>query len=121
VEEAFWTEETIIEADELEEAETGTVADVRGSLRDMSITPAPSVNGSQGSGDDDVGKLVNISDTESADTRKGAGAKVKQKSDNGWDSWTRSRSNGDRYLARFRALAATVRGEADKDEELERS
>jgi hypothetical protein len=85
--EALWTQETIVEADEQEEPEAGIVDHMGGRLRDMSITPTRSVVRSlskEADGEnEDEEAIVDVSDAEDASTRKNAG----KRHDQDWASW----------------------------------
>jgi hypothetical protein len=87
---AFWTQETITEADEQEEPEAGIVGHMGGRLNDMNITHTRSVVGSlskEANGEDqDEEVIVDVSDTEDASTRKDAG----KRHDQDWASWQTS-------------------------------
>jgi hypothetical protein len=86
--EAFWTQETIVEADEQGKPEAGIVDHVGGRLRDLSITPTPSVAGSlrreTGSKNEDAELLVDVSDAEDAGTKK----KASKIPGHDWASWS---------------------------------
>ncbi|KAI4646632.1 hypothetical protein J4E93_004854 [Alternaria ventricosa] len=94
----------IEEANQREEAatEAGIFEQVRGGMRAMSITPAPSTAGNAA---EDVEMLADISDSETTSPRHDAGL----------DSWTDSRFNGDRYLAKSRAARPIVEDDEDDD------
>jgi hypothetical protein len=70
--EAFWTQETIVEADEQGKPEAGIVDHVGGRLRDLSITPTPAE------------LLVDVSDAEDAGTKK----KASKIPGHDWASWS---------------------------------
>ncbi|KAH6861497.1 hypothetical protein B0T12DRAFT_480212 [Alternaria alternata] len=99
------------EANGYEAPETGIVEQVRGSMRSMSITPAPNNTEDQGITAENVGMLADLSDTESTiavqSTKHGAG----------WNSWTHSRINGDRNLAKLRPNRPLVQDEDDDDDD----
>lgn len=99
------------EANGYEAPETGVVEQVRGSMRSMSITPAPNNTEDQGITAENVGMLADLSDTESTiavqSTKHGAG----------WNSWTHSRINGDRNLAKLRPNRPLVQDEDDDDDD----
>jgi len=82
--------ESVAEATANEGPEFSAVEDVRGELRSMSLTPAPS------DATEDVGSL--------AETKLSGGMGVALKSgckgDLGWESWMRKRVAGNRFLAR---------------------
>ncbi|KAI4942159.1 hypothetical protein J4E91_010358 [Alternaria rosae] len=92
----------IEEANEREEAasEAGVFEQVRGGMRTMSITPAPSI---ASNAVEDVQMLADISDSEITSPKHGPG----------WNSWTDSRLNGDRYLAKSRAARPVVKDDSD--------
>ncbi|KAI4682040.1 uncharacterized protein J4E88_004928 [Alternaria novae-zelandiae] len=83
-------------------AEAGIFEQVRGGMRAMSITPAPSTAGNAA---EDVEMLADVSDSEITSPKHGAGL----------DSWTDSRFNGDRYLAKSRAARPIVEDDEDND------
>jgi len=83
-------------------AEAGVFEQVRGGMRAMSITPAPST---AGNATEDVEMLADVSDSEIASPEHGAGL----------SSWTDSRFNGDRYLAKSRAARPIVEDDEDND------
>ncbi|CAI9628528.1 unnamed protein product [Alternaria burnsii] len=99
------------EANGYEAPETGVVEQVRGSMRSMSITPAPNDTEDQGITAENVGMLADLSDIESTlavqSTKHGAG----------WNSWTHSRINGDRNLAKLRPNRPLVQDEDDDDDD----
>jgi len=99
------------EANGYEAPETGVVEQVRGSMRSMSITPAPNNTEDRGITAENVGMLADLSDTESTiavqSTKHGAG----------WNSWTHSRINGDRNLAKLRPNRPLVQDEDDDDDD----
>ena len=99
------------EANGYEAPETGVVEQLRGSMRSMSITPAPNNTEDQGITAENVGMLADLSDTESTiavqSTKHGAG----------WNSWTHSRINGDRNLAKLRPNRPLVQDEDDDDDD----
>jgi hypothetical protein len=101
---------TIDEAKKHKETEARFVEQVRGSLTGMSITPAPST--ASDNAVEDVQTLANISDPESATSRTPTRAKHSA----GWNSWTRSRVNGDRYLAKSRSSRPIVRDDEDDED-----
>ncbi|KAI4939181.1 uncharacterized protein J4E92_000464 [Alternaria infectoria] len=80
-------------------AEAGVFEQVRGGMRAMSITPAP------GNAAEDVEMLADVSDSEITSPKHGAGL----------SSWTDSRFNGDRYLAKSRAARPIVEDDEDDD------
>jgi len=94
----------IDEANQREEATTqaGIFEQVRGGMRAMSITPAPSTAGNAA---EDVEMLADVSDSEIASPKHGSGL----------SSWTDSRFNGDRYLAKSRAARLIVEDDEDDD------
>ncbi|KAL1799185.1 hypothetical protein ACET3X_003222 [Alternaria dauci] len=101
----------IDEANDYEACATGAVEQVRGSLRSMSITPAPSNVGDCGTAAENVEMLADESDAESTvaiqRTKHGAG----------WNAWTQSRINGDRNTAKSRPNRPLVRDEEDDDDD----
>ncbi|KAI4713879.1 hypothetical protein J4E89_001328 [Alternaria sp. Ai002NY15] len=92
----------IDEANQREQATTaaGIFEQVRGGMRAMSITPAPSTAGNAA---EDVEMLADVSESEIASPKHGAGL----------SSWTDSRFNGDRYLAKSRAARPIVQDDSD--------
>ncbi|KAI4627958.1 hypothetical protein J4E80_002094 [Alternaria sp. BMP 0032] len=97
----------IDEANQREEATAaaGIFEQVRGGMRAMSITPAPSTAGNAA---EDVEMLANVSDSEITSPEHGAGL----------DSWTDSRFNGDRYIAKSRAARPIVEDDEDDDPDI---
>ena len=93
-------EEHVAQADANEAPECSAVEDVRGGLRSMSFTPAPS------DATEDIGSLV---ETE-VSVDMGVALRPDFKGDVGWESWMRKRVAGDRFLAR------TGEDGADEDE-----
>jgi len=98
---------TSIATDEANQREKATAAagifeQVRGGMRAMSITPAPSTASNAA---EDVEMLADVSDSEITSPKHGAGL----------NSWTDSRFNGDRYLAKSRAARPIVRDDEDGD------
>jgi hypothetical protein len=100
----------IDEANEYEAPEAGVVEQVRGSLRSMSITPAPSTAEDHVNATEDVEILAVVSDSGSTiavqSTKHGAG----------WNSWTHRRANGDRNLAKSRSSRPLVRDDEEDDD-----
>jgi hypothetical protein len=104
------TDMTIGSANKHEETEARFVEQVRDSLTGMSITPAPSTASDNAA--EDVETLANISDPESATSR----TPTRAKHGAGWNSWTRSRVNGDRYLAKSRSSRPIVQDDEDDED-----
>lgn len=102
----LWTEETTAEASKQKQAESGILEEVRSGMRSMSITPVPSTaKDSKEEGDG----LANKSDDTNAETpRRRTNSRftvrLDSKRNEGWESWTHSRSQGDRHLAKQRVL-----------------
>jgi hypothetical protein len=105
----------IDEANEYEAPETGVVEQVRGSLRSMSITPAPSTARAHSNATEDVEMLADVSDSESTIAAQST------KHSAGWDSWTRSRVNGDNNLAKksHRSRLLVLDDDDDDDDDLD--
>jgi hypothetical protein len=101
----------IEEANQHEQAEAGIVEQVRGGMRSMSITPAPSTVGDNTA--EDVGMLADLSDPESTTPTKHENVNHGA----GWNAWTHSRESGDRQVAKLRASRPIVQDDEDDEDE----
>jgi hypothetical protein len=100
----------IDEANEYEASEAGVVEQVRGSLRSMSITPAPSTAEDHVNATEDVEIFAVVSDSGSTI------AVQSTKHSAGWNSWTHRRANGDRNLAKSRSSRPLVQDDEEDDD-----